>query len=212
MRTLELFAGTQSFTQGVRRIHSKAETVTVDILPKFNPTIVTDLLTWDYTIYPPGYFDTIWCSPPCTEYSCAKTVGERKLAYADALVKRCFEILDYYKPRAWIIENPGTGLLPKRMPTLQPDVPQHVYTDYCAYGCSYRKRTAFWSNQPLQLQLCQKKACPSMSEDGKRHVAIIGATGSNGQVQVRNVWKRDAIPALLIDSLIKQLGINSQLS
>jgi hypothetical protein len=185
--------------------------VTVDILPKFNPTIVTDILTWDYTLYPPGHFDTIWCSPPCTEYSSAKTVGQRKLDHADALVKRCFEILDYYKPRAWILENPGTGLLPSRMPLIRDGI-SYVLCDYCAYGSPYRKRTAFWSNLPLELSLCQKKQCPSISQDGKRHIAIIGATGSNGQLQVRNVWKRDAIPTQLIDSIIKQLGLNLQLS
>ena len=68
--TLELFAGTQSFSKGVKRWNSDDTTVTVDILKKFQPTHQANILPWDYTIYPPGHFDIIWCSPPCTEYSC----------------------------------------------------------------------------------------------------------------------------------------------
>lgn len=205
MRTLELFAGTQSFTKGVKRAHPTAQALTVDILPKFKPTFVADMLEWDYTIFPPGQFDVIWCSPPCTEYSSAKSRGVRDLVYADSLVKRCFDIIDYYKPRSWIMENPATGLLPGRIQTIQPGTPEPVISDYCAYGSLYRKRTAFWSNQPLTLNKCQKGKCESVGTDG-RHKAIIGGTPKKpGQREVRNIWERDAIPATLIDSLVAQL-------
>lgn len=208
-RTLELFAGTQSFTKGVKRLYpaGQAQALTVDILPKFKPTFVADMLEWDYTIFPPEHFDIIWCSPPCTEYSSAKSRGVRDLEYADRLVKRCFEILDYYKPKAWIMENPATGLLPGRIATIRPGIPAPVIGDYCAYGASYRKRTAFWSNKPLALRQCQKDKCESMGTDG-RHKAIIGGTSRRpGQTEVRNVWARDTIPPTLIDALITQLII-----
>ncbi len=42
-RTLELFAGTQSFTKGVKRAHpapGQAHALTVDILPKFQPRLM----------------------------------------------------------------------------------------------------------------------------------------------------------------------------
>ena len=205
MRTLELFAGTQSFTKGVKRAFPQSQALTVDLLLKFKPTFVTDIREWDHTMFPPGHFDIIWCSQPCTEYSSAKSRGVRDLELADSLVKKCFDILDYYKPRAWIMENPATGLLPGRITTIRPGVPEPVIGDYCAYGAPYRKRTAFWSNRPLALKLCQKDKCESIGEDG-RHVAIIGGTSKNpGQREVRNVWERDAIPPLLIDTLIQQL-------
>jgi len=205
IRTLELFAGTQSFTKGVKRVYPNAQTLTVDILPKFKPTFVADMLEWEYTLFPPGHFDIIWCSPPCTEYSSAKSRGVRDLDYADRLVKRCFEILDYYKPRAWIMENPATGLLPGRITTIRPGISEPVIGDYCAYGAPYRKRTAFWSNTPLTLATCQKDKCESIGTDG-RHVAILGGTSKKpGQREVRNVWERDAIPPTLIDALVTQL-------
>ena len=91
MKTLELFAGTQSFSKGVKAIYPDAECITVDILDKFNPTIQIDILQFNYRQYKEGEFDIVWCSPPCNEYSKAKTRGNRNLVLADSLVRKCFE-------------------------------------------------------------------------------------------------------------------------
>jgi len=200
MRTLELFAGTQSFTKAVKRLVPSARSTTVDILPKFSPTIRADILTWDYTQFPPESFDVVWCSPPCTEYSKAKTRGVRDLATADACVLRCFEILDYLKPKVWILENPATGLLPKRMPTLRPGLSSFI-ADYCAYGAPYRKRTMFWSNIPLELHTGPGAGqCPSM--DGTKHKGSCGnGTKTYNAAGIHSVWQKDAIPEPLVDYL-----------
>ena len=55
----------------------------LDINKKFNPDICIDILVWDAAVLPPGHFDLITASPPCTEYSIAKTVKIRKLLHAD---------------------------------------------------------------------------------------------------------------------------------
>ena len=73
---------------------------------KFEPTVVADVLLWDYTVFPPGHFDVIWSSPPCTEYSCAKTVGVRDLVAADAIVTKMLEIIDYFKPHVLVDGKP----------------------------------------------------------------------------------------------------------
>ena len=198
MRTLELFSGTQSFTKLV----VGDVKVSVDILPKFNPTHVADILTWDYTIYPPGHFDVIWCSPPCTEYSKAKTHGVRNLDLADSFVRRCFTILDYFQPRVWIIENPATGLLPRRMESIRPGLVSYI-ADYCAYGKPYRKRTAFWSNIPLQLRTCGGVGvCASM--DGRKHRGSCGnGTRYYNALGISSVWEKDSIPEELIHHMLE---------
>jgi len=50
--------------------------------------ITTDILEWDYTKLEPNEIDIIWASPPCIEYSIAKTTGVRKLDYANRIVKK----------------------------------------------------------------------------------------------------------------------------
>lgn len=208
MRTLELFAGTHSFTKGVKRKYgADCETVSVDILPRFAPTHRANILTWDYKIYPPGHFDIIWCSPPCTEYSCAKTRGARDLDTADACVRRCWEIIDYFAPKHWLIENPQTGLLARRMEDIRGGAP-FVDADYCAYGTHYRKRTRFWTSAKPTLHMCEGRGkCPGMI--GARHIATFGGTVAplvrDGGIR-HTVWERDAIPTRLIDALVDALS------
>ena len=61
--------------------------------------INTDILNWDYKMYEPEYFDLIWASPLCTEYSIAKTVGVRNIDYAKSIVLKILEIIDCLKPK-----------------------------------------------------------------------------------------------------------------
>lgn len=196
-RTLELFSGTQSFSKAA----SGYDTTTVDLLPLFEPSIVADILTWEYTIFPPGHFDIIWASPPCTDYSKAKTHGVRNLALADSLVKKTLEIIDYFKPRAWFIENVGTGLLVKRMPTIRQGLKLY-YVDYCAYGKPYRKRTAIWSNIELELKLCPgKDACPQMT--GAKHNGSCGnGTVKYNSAGISSVWEKNNIPTTLMSYIV----------
>ena len=82
-RLLELFSGTGSVGAALKEIGW--DVVSLDIDPKFAPTIVADIMDWDHTAYPPGHFDVVWASCPCTEYSRAKTIGVRKVDLADAV-------------------------------------------------------------------------------------------------------------------------------
>ena len=163
MKLLELFSGTKSVGKVAEKLGY--EVISLDLK---NADINCNILDWDYTIYPTGYFNVIWASPPCTEYSTAKTIGIRKLEYANQIVLKTLEIIDYFKPQYYIIENPQTGLLKNQI--FMNDLP-YVDIDYCKYGMPYRKRTRLWNNvfQWLPKPLC-KKDCDSM--DGNRHKAI----------------------------------------
>ena len=130
MKLLELFSGTGSV--GKAFSSQGWEVVSLDSDPKTEANIHEDILTWDFTTYPPGYFDAIWASPCCTHYSCARRGAKtpRNLALADSLVLRSREVINYFNPRAWFIENPQTGLLKDR-PFME-GIP-FSDVDYCAY-------------------------------------------------------------------------------
>ena len=132
---LELFKGTGSIG---RAFEARGwEVVSLDILPKFTPTICCDILRWDYRAA------FVWASPVCTEYSQALTTRPRRLHEGDALVLRAIEIIAYLAPRLWAIENPQTGLLKTR-----PFMQRLGFVDatYCLYGTPFKKQTRFWTN------------------------------------------------------------------
>ena len=77
-----------------------------------NADINTDILEWDYQQFDRNHFDFIWSSPPCTEYSKAKTTGIWNIEYANKEILKT-EMIKYFNPKYFVIENPQTGLLKK---------------------------------------------------------------------------------------------------
>ena len=76
LRVLELCCGSKSFSREIRKQFPGAEIVTLDFDERYNPDFLIDVTRWNYlSFFPVSYFDMIWASPPCTEYSPAKTVG-----------------------------------------------------------------------------------------------------------------------------------------
>jgi hypothetical protein len=74
---------------------------------------------------------------------------------ADEIVKRTIEIIDYFQPDRWYIENPQTGLLKDRPFML--GIP-FTDVDYCMYSdWGYKKKTRIWTAVDYQGKLCDKK-------------------------------------------------------
>ena len=163
MKVLELFAGTQSVGKVARELGHEVISLDRDM----PADIRCDIMDWDFKTYPHKYFDIIWASPPCTEYSRAKTTGIRDIDGANQIVQRTLDILEYYEPKYWMIENPQTGLLKNQI--CMWGLP-YQDVDYCGYGMPYRKRTRIWNNvfQWNPKPLC-KKDCWAMNETKTRH-------------------------------------------
>lgn len=199
MRLLELFSGTGSVGNVAKRFGY--EVVSLDLK---GADINTNILNWDFKEYHTGYFDVIWASPPCTEYSIAKTVGTRKIDEANEIVLMTLEIIEFFDPKHFIIENPQTGLLKKQW--FMYGLP-FVDVDYCMYGFPYRKRTRLWNNvsgwkpQPL----C-KKDCGGMSPNGKTHLATAqrGSSKSHpeNRMKQRELYR---VPESLIYEIFKNI-------
>ena len=159
MKLLELFSGTGSVGRVAREYGFSV--ISLDLK---NANINEDILQWDYKKFDKD-FDIIWSSPPCTEYSRAKTTGVRNIDYANNIVRKTIEIINYFQPRIFFIENPQTGLLKKQ--DFMKDF-DYYDVDYCKYGFEYRKRTRIWTNLKSwkPRPLC-KKDCNGII--GNRH-------------------------------------------
>ena len=176
--------------------------ITIDIDPYFNSTYCVDILDWDYRAFEPGCFDVIWTSPPCTQYSNSKRSGVRNLALADSIVQRCLEIIRYFKPLLWIVENPFTGML-KHRPFMS-GLPAYR-VDYYAYDSNIgmKKSIMIWTNhEPFVPRTCTCRGiCPSMV--GRRHRCT--CTGSYYDPKWKSIKGRSRELARVLYQLIREL-------
>jgi len=202
MKLLELFSGTQSVGKVARELGFDVLCLDRDM----PADIKADILDWDYRQITPGSYQVIWASPPCTEYSRAKTVGVRNLNLANKIVKRTLEIIEYLQPKYFIIENPQTGLLKDQ--EFMRDIPYND-VDYCRYGMRYRKRTRLWNNlsdyewEPRPL--CQGD-CGSV-EHG-RHVEVAQRGRCKGERTGKQSHKQSelyVVPSDLITELLEAI-------
>ena len=198
MKLLELFSGTGSVGKVAKNFGIEVVSLDKDM----DADIKTDIMDWDYKVYPPHYFHIIWASPPCTEYSMAKTIGERKIEESNAIVLKVLEIIKYFDPIFYMIENPQSGLLKNQY--FMKEIP-YDDVDYCKYGMPYRKRTRIWNNIHgwTPRPLC-KKDCESI-EDGKhKEHAQRGPSGPKELWGNQRRFKREelyVIPPLLLMSM-----------
>jgi hypothetical protein len=180
MRVLELFSGTGS----VGKIAKEKgwEVVSLDLK---GADINTDILDWDYKKdYKEGDFDIIWASPPCRTFSILRNshigrnlkehngaVFTMELLQADManigipILRKAEEIINYFKPKYWFIENPDTGRMKKYV-----DRPFYI-VDYCRYAdWGYKKPTRIWTN----LEGFIPKRCNCVG----KHVLRLGGRGN----------------------------------
>jgi site-specific DNA-cytosine methylase len=149
---LELFSGTGS----VGRAFAEAgwEVLSLDGNVSSGADVRCDILQWDP---PEGLVpDHVHASPPCTEYSLAKTTGVRNLELADAIVQKTLAILELLRSRnpklTFSVENPWTGMLKSR--DFMSEFNGHMrVVNYCKYGLRYKKTTAVWTNLGVETRL-----------------------------------------------------------
>ena len=202
-RMIGLCSGTHSVEKAFKEMYPNAKIITVDIDASTRPTHAVDVRRWDFTAYPPGYFDFGWASPPCTQYSNAKTTGERDIAGADSIVKACLKAFDYLLPTFWVMENP-VGLLRHR-PFMQHIAADRHTTSYCHFGFPYRKLTDLWTNIPTQalhFPQCPKEPCEEHRKYGHHtHTAQRGSTTTALGCQRREVAYR--VPTELVKYILR---------
>lgn len=181
MNHLELFSGTHSFGKVTTEMGYNVVSLDRD-LGNTNGEYTSkkhfkeDILTWDYKQYPKKHFKLITASPVCLWWSNLRStwIGRKLKAhngevctrellnkdidlFGKPMVDKVREIIDYFEPEFYLIENPESG----KMKTYITDLPYHDF-DYCKFGFDYRKRTRFWTNIPNLESIKCKKDCDSM--------------------------------------------------
>ena len=162
LNILELFSGTGSVGAVFASWGHRITSVDLSDASGHAPTHKVDILEWNYTEYACGDFDVIWASPPCEHYSLARTTAKtpRNLVFYDSLVAKTLEIVAWFQPKFFFVENPRWGLLRTR------EVVKHLPykdVDYCKYGTVYQKPTRLWGHFPTRWAprpLCRRDCDP----------------------------------------------------
>jgi hypothetical protein len=192
LKVLELFKGTGSLSSYCSKYPSKYVVTSLDISPEFEATETCDIKMWNYGKYPIHHFDIIFSSPPCEQYSMLKTRGERKIEEANEIVLCTLEIIDYFKPKVWFIENPATGLLKEQ--SFMQGLPYYD-VDYCKYSdFGYRKRTRLWSNLKGFKPMKCNRDCGFIVDN--KHVNTFGSSSTI------SLYEKIRIPQMLLHKLM----------
>ena len=218
MNCLELFAGTGSVGKVLKE--QGHNVVSLDLK---GADINCNILDWDYTTFPKGHFDYIHASPPCDTFSlCRRCWINRKLkAHGDTIItkeildedertiglpilNKTLEIIEYFNPTFFTIENPQTG----NMKNYITDIP-YTDVDYCMYGLPYKKRTRIWNNFGFEGNVCNKE-CGSCVNG--RHISNCGHLNKNFTKGVNNftnttLKERYRIPYKLIKNWINKMEV-----
>ncbi len=198
MKILELFAGSQSISKIAKaRGH---EVFTVDNVAYEGIDYVVDILEFDYSKVP-FVPDVIWASPPCTTFSIAscghhwnkdKTPKTEECRIGIKLVEKTIEIIHYYKPSLFFVENPR-GMLRKMYFMVSGDYRKTV--TYCQYGDNRMKPTDIWTNSKIWIPrpMCKNgDPCHVSAPRGSK-------TGTQG---LKNNYERSIIPEKLCTEII----------
>ncbi len=162
------------------------------------------LLEWDYKKdFKEGDFDIITASPSCfywshlrkcwynayydvenMKFSRSKKDGYIKFTktelqndidkYGKPQVDKVIEILEYFKPKYYWIENPKTSSIKDYL--YEKGYTNDNIVSYCKYGFPYQKHTRFWTNIPnFKGNVC-KNDCEFIIDvnDKKQHNKILG--------------------------------------
>lgn len=201
MKVLELFAGSRSLGKAAEKLGMEVFSSDIEAYKGIDYRV--DILKFDYSKVP-FTPDIIWFSPPCTAFSvCAmwrhwkrtkngRIPKSKKARECIKLAKKCLEIIDYYKPKYWFIENPR-GML-RKMPFME-GLQRHTVT-YCQYGDTRMKPTDVWTNS---TDWSPKPMCHNR---GKCHVS--SPRGSkNGTQGLANAYERSKIPERLCLEILR---------
>jgi hypothetical protein len=211
MRLLEVFCGTKSFGKVFEK--HNWEVISLDNDAQWSPTILANVLDWDFKNFDKNYFNHIHFSPPCimmsqlqqSWYGRYKGRGENKylwteeihlkeLEKSDLILHKINEIINYFENITFTIENPYHK---KSNSIIKRNILNYPFeiVDYCRYNHPIKKPTTIFNNFNLKLLRCNK-----YKDNEHKHISYKkycpGGDGLKNKVFM--------IPEELIEEIFKQ--------
>lgn len=204
MKTIELFAGTGSFSKVAKEHgHDTFMTDYEEIDGQDIVADVRDLKAADFPYQP----DILWASPPCEGFSVAAIGhnwggGYRGYEPKSDTARRSIELVQHatrlikeLEPTWWFIENPR-GLL-RKLDLI--DAPYRHTVWYCQYGDTRAKPTDIWTNAHWWTP---RPVCKNGNPDCHHERAPRGAkTGTQG---IGTYKDKSRIPPALFQEILDQ--------
>jgi hypothetical protein len=215
MRTLELFAGTGSFSK-VMRAHGH-RTTQVELYPCEGNLDVLELDVRNLRRDPEWvgqHWPMLWASPPCQGFSVA-TIGRNwekgdpptpKSESAELgleLLESTLEYIAMCQPDYWFVENPR-GMMRKVFDAVADRVGLRVWggeyvrhtVTYCQYGDTRMKPTDIWTNARFW------EPRPPCKNGAPCHVAAPRGSRTPGSTQgTKGARDRGVIPPALFEEI-----------
>lgn len=210
MKLLELFAGTRSIGKEAEKLGFKV--FSVDIKPFENINYSTDILNFDFKKVP-FKPQVIWASPPCTTFS-VMSLGRywtrsgkpknEKAALNLQYVSKTIEIINFFKPKFWFIENPRGKL--RKLHVLNPlgqwpNFNRQTVT-YCKYGWEIMKPTDIFNNCQAWQPVKHCKSGDTCHQPSPR------GNSKSGLQSIHNRQQRSAIPPQLCKEILNAVKSN----
>tara|TARA_R110000823_G_scaffold273541_2_gene392582 strand:+ start:1775 stop:2476 length:702 start_codon:yes stop_codon:yes gene_type:complete len=224
-KLLELFSGTHSIGKVAHEFGY--DVVSVDMVEgdsspfnnyKSDCHIQEDIMTWDYKIYPPHTFDVITASPVCLWWSqlrkcwidrksltinpdgsvvTSKNIERDIDKFGKPMVDKVIEILEYFQPKYWWIENPDGSSMKHYIHDTYPKYDKPHVVDYCAYNFEVKKPTRIWTNIPFSPKRCIGKDCDHIPFRNLSRQRLVNSTTKATIKQMRYRVPYDLIRDLL---------------
>lgn len=206
--------------KGFSRAFAEAgwEVVTVDIDPRFEPTVCADVLEldargiadatklakteewWDGSAIaeqrPDGILRPVYrkvvvvASPPCQRFSLANRMFPKfGIRKALEIVGAVYELIAQLRPDFWVVENPS-GRLRWFLGT------PNLKIRLSDYGSPHMKPTDLWTN--VIFPMIEKRSSYTPSWSSKKN----GGKGSTGLLRIRDPSKRAEMPLGLSQAIL----------
>lgn len=207
MKTVELFAGTKSFSKVA--ILKGYETFTVDNDIQHNPDLCGDLLSemiQDQVMAKIKDADIVWMSPVCTYWSLSagntywtrnRMPRNEKTIEGIKMMLFCRHVADYCVKhnKIFFIENPNG----RAVWILDNQYLKRAW--YCQYEDSRAKPTNIWTNLNIKFKTCSNNNKECHHESAPRG-SKTGTQGLKGSIE------RSAIPPKLFEHIFEVIRIS----